>query len=403
MGMAQYRRDMFLIPRQVADKIYHRFGVAMLGEFVRLVDMYQRHWDIYGSGEGFDFSDYGDNVLVYFDIVQDKIDEKNREYFAKCDALVLNALKAAAKRKQAAARKIQKNNWYRQNAEATNEKRRQKYAARKLQQAGLDSRGHKFAAPLSGRDNDRSCADNDVKPVDNSLLSKVYGMDNEKKDVSAPLSSKMSSESSPAQADKGAAPKQPNRQQDYGYYGHKVLNKVLRHNGEGAVVDKSLCHNPTAGLSGHNLDGRGHKPPEAVGRKVVGRNPACRQEEVVRTSVDDLGPLPQARKPLAHNAPQPPRRQLPAGEPELGNKSVRQSQSGLTVWLPDSVIIGDDFKIDLTDEYFKPFARADKFLRCGFENWCVRELKGEKHDKKWLRKQLQKFAARQGKLKYLLE
>lgn len=356
--------------------------------------------------------DYSDTVLVYFDLIQAKIDEKNREYFAKCEALAENAVKAVEARTRAAQRREAKRQWYAANSAACNEKRRQKYAAggaktgctvrdkKANERYPVDKEGAEKRNPSAGAagammKNDRlvdksvnKCKNQRQKAAD---AKKVW------------LSSEMSSESPPAQAEQARARKQPNRIQDYGYYGHKVIRNKKHNLGGGQLVDKSVRRNPTGSLSGHNrpiTDGRkaaGHRP------SVIGHKPACRQEGVISRKDIGLGTLPQTRKPLARNAPQPPGRQLPAGERGLGKGSVCAAPPRLSCWLGDSVVIGDDFEVDLTDAAFRKFARADKFLRRGFESWCAKTFLGEKHDKDWLARIFEKFAVRQGKIEKLLE
>lgn len=382
--MRQFKRDMFLIPREAADKIYQRFGYAALGEFTRLVDMYQRHWDAHGSGEGFDMCDYSDTVLVYFDLIQAKIDEKNREYFAKCEALAENAVKAVEARTRAAQRREAKRQWYAANSAACNEKRRQKYAAGGAK-TGCTVRDKKanehYPVEKEGAEKRNPCADTvgEMRQLDRPVDKSVDNCENEQQKNAAAKKVWLSSESTLAQGGQGIARKQPNRIQDYGYYGHKVIRNLNHNLGGGQVVDKSVRRNPTGSLSGHNRLKSG-------GRKDIG-----------------LGTLPQTRKPSARNAPQPPGRQLPAGERGLGKGSVCAAPPRLSCWFDDSVVIGDDFEVDLTDAAFRKFARADKFLRRGFENWCAKTFLGEKHDKDWLARIFEKFAVRQGKVGKLLE
>ena len=397
--MKSFKRDMFLIPRPVADKIYHRFGYAALGEFTRLVDMYQRHWDAHGTGEEFDLSAYSDTSLIYFDLVQGKIDEKNREYFSRCGVLAQNAAKATEARTRAKKRREERRRNYALKKDAYNEVRRIRYAEQNGKTAVIE--GAEKRAPSAdgnfGEVQSRQTAELSVyKSVHKSVDKRNLRARKEANEKVLSLVDEMVDEGTLALGEQGLSKKQPNRRQDYGYYGHNNHKCKKRNFGFGEAVDKSK-HNPIGSLSGHNrADGRGHKP---LAHKL-----ACRQGGVIGHKDIGLRTKPQGHKPLAHNPPQPPGRQLPTrGEQRLGKGFECARPSRPTQWLDDAVIIGDDFAVDLTDKNFQKFCRADKFLKSGFENWCKKYLRGEKHDKIWLAKLFERFAVRQNKIGKLLE
>ena len=408
--MKSFKRDMFLIPRPVADKIYHRFGYAALGEFTRLVDMYQRHWDAHGTGEEFDLSVYSDTSLIYFDLVQDKIDEKNREYFSRCGVLAQNAAKATEARTRAKKRREERRRNYALKKDAYNEVRRKRYAEQNGKTAvieGAEKRDptadgnfgevqSRQKTELSGVQSRQKTELSVHKSVHKSVDKRNLRARKEANEKVLSLVDEMVDESTLALGGQGLARKQPNRRQDYGYYGHNNHKYKKRNFVFGEAVDKSK-HNPIGSLSGHNrADGHGHKP---LAHKL-----ACRQGGVIGHKDIGLRTKPQGHKPLAHNPPQPPGRQLPAwGEQRLGKGFECARPSRPTQWLDDAVIVGDDFAIDLTDKYFQKFCRADKFLKSGFENWCKKYLRGEKHDKIWLAKLFERFAVRQNKISKLLE
>lgn len=66
------------------------------------------------------------------------------------------------------------------------------------------------------------------------------------------------------------------------------------------------------------------------------------------------------------------------------------------------VLITKGFKIDLADDFFYPYRRADKFLLRGVENWLAANKRGCSVEKRWICKQIYKFAERQGKVNILL-
>lgn len=74
------KREMFLNVHETVDKIVARYGYEKLGEFTFLCAQYAKYWDEFGSGEGFNFSGYSEAVLIYFDNVKNKLDEKHRQF-----------------------------------------------------------------------------------------------------------------------------------------------------------------------------------------------------------------------------------------------------------------------------------------------------------------------------------
>ena len=77
------KREMFLVPQAMIDKMVIRYGFEKLGEFTFLLSQYCAWWDEHGSGDGFDFSKYSETVLNYFDAVADAVDERHRQYVAE--------------------------------------------------------------------------------------------------------------------------------------------------------------------------------------------------------------------------------------------------------------------------------------------------------------------------------
>ena len=68
----------------------------------------------------------------------------------------------------------------------------------------------------------------------------------------------------------------------------------------------------------------------------------------------------------------------------------------------NEILVTKKFKIDFNDPVFKPYFRADKFLKRGVEDWIVNNKLGCSIEKKWVARQIMAFAQRQGKIKVLM-
>ena len=117
-----------------------------------------------------------------------------------------------------------------------------------------------------------------------------------------------------------------------------------------------------------------------------GNNNLALSEDAV--SCGAKAPQSSARKVYAADAvPRPPDRCLLSAphEPRDGE-----------------ILVTKKFKIDFDDPIFKPYFRADRFLKKGVENWIVANKLGCSIEKKWIARQIYAFAQRQGKLTVLM-
>jgi len=374
--MAQ-KREMFLVVQATVDKIVARYGYERLGEFTFLCAQYARYWDEFGSGEGFDFSSYSEAVLIYFDNIKDKIDEKHRQFIAQGEQMAKIASARWEKEKREDVRREQKRRWY-----AANRKKRQDMSD---------------DVPQSGDDD---CCCNFTRPryVDNSEKvnkKRHQKMSSEVFDSRKEMSSGVSSETPQSQADKGFV-----RTHAYAYRNYEIMNhKNFKKNydmGGGKIVDKSppteVKHNPSSGLTGHNL---------AAGSVINGKHKNGEHKKHKNSRTLDSKQRTLTPENAVHNPPQPCG-QLPLGEQKLGKDVVRPAPQRQTIYGDTWIKIGDDFEVNLFDPWFECFSRARKFLIHGFELWCRKKLCGERHDKWWLKDQLgRNFANRQGDVSYM--
>lgn len=339
------KRDMFLVTQATVEKIVTRYGYEKLGEFTFLLSQYCIYWDNHGTGEGFNFSQYSEAVLIYFDTIRDEIDEKHRQFVAQGEQMAKLAKERWEKEQQEGRRREQKRQWYVHNREKVNSKRRQKMS--------------------SDVSSDRT-----------------------------EMSSGVSSDVPQNEDEKGVAQNDAVRIQNYEFMNHKNFKKNYDIGG-GEFVDKSVMKendnpDPSSGLTGHNLaDGSVIKGNHKNGEHKKHKNRKYRTKNPEQSNI-------------VHNPPQPCG-QLPQGEQKLGKDVVRPVPKRPTIYGDTWIKIGDDFEVDLFDPEFECFARARKFLIRGFEMWCRKKLVGERHDKWWLKDQLgRNFANRQGNISYMV-
>lgn len=342
------KRDMFLVTQATVEKIVTRFGYEKLGEFTFLLSQYCIYWDNHGTGEGFNFSQYSEAVLIYFDTIRDEIDEKHRQFVAQGEQMAKLAKERWEKEQQEDRRREQKRQWYVHNKEKVNSKRRQKASSN----------------VSSGR---------------------------------TEMSSGVSSDVPQSEDDKGVAQNDAARIMNYELMNHKNFKKNYD-KGDSEFVDKSSVevggnHYPSSGLTGHNL---------ADGSVIRGNHKNGEHKKHKKRKNREHRPQKPELPNIAHNSPQPCG-QLPQGEQKLGKDVVQPAPLRPTIYGDTWIRIGDDFEVDLFDPEFECFSRATKFLIRGFETWCRKKLIGQRHDKWWLKDQLgRNFANRQGSISYMV-
>lgn len=324
------QREMFLVVHEIVERIVTRYGYEKLGEFTFLLAQYAKHWDEFGSGEGFDFSHYSEAVLIYFDNVRSKIDEKHRQFIVNGEQMAKIASKRWEKENKKDRRREQKRQWYVDNSKKVN----------------LEKRKVRF-------------------------LNGVHKNDG----VSSHVSSHGEQQHENVSVAKNDA---------YAYKNYEIMNhKKNRNNYDMAAVEtvdnfpppEKAAHCPSSGLTGHNRAER----PVITGNMRTGN--MRKHENGENTDAE------QRTVTVEHKPPQPCG-QLPTGERKLGNKVVQPPSVRPTIYAEDWIRIGDDFKVDLFDPVFEGFAGERKFLIRGFEMWCRKKLCGERHDKWWLKKLL---------------
>lgn len=371
------KREMFLVPQAMIDKMVIRYGFEKLGEFTFLLSQYCAWWDEHGSGDGFDFSKYSETVLNYFDAVADAVDERHRQYVAEGEKMRSAAQARWEKEEKLKRIREQKRRWYVDNSKNLNKKRKEKRAEEKMAVKNNFS-SHRPQSLIS-----QGVAKNDAEYrnyeyYEHNRNLKTYGgrardaVDNfDRKPDKHNRSGGLTGHNPACGAVVNAEKRKKKRRKPH------WKQEIRNHNrGQAAVVNGS------------------HKNGEVIKNQEQGNPKAEREKET-----------PVITPPAAVHKPPQPCGQLPhgGGGAELGKKNVRPVAERPTVYAKDWIKIGDDFELDLFDPAFADFARGSRFLRRGFEMFCRKKFCGEKHDKWWLRRLLGNFAVRQGKIGYMYE
>ena len=352
------KREMFLLPQAVVDKIVTRYGYEKLGEFTFLLSQYCAYWDKYGNGDDFDFSRYSEAILIYFDTVRDAIDERHRQFVLSGEQMREAAKKRWEMEEKKKRIREQKRRWYVDNCENLNRKRRKS----KIEANVADK--NNFSSDKAQSLGSKGVAQNDAESM--NIMNYEHN-------------------------------------RNLKTYGGRARAKLVDNSG---YDWKQNLHDRSGSLTGHNpADGAvikgNHKKRKRKRHKIWNIRNFEQGNLNIRNIERKNNETPESGDREYHNPPQPCGQLPQNGGAELGNDEVQPAPKRLTVYGEDWIKIGDDFKVDLFDPVFDDYASATKFLLNGFEMWCRKKFSGERHDKWWLRKQLGNFANRQGSIKYM--
>lgn len=75
-----------------------------------------------------------------------------------------------------------------------------------------------------------------------------------------------------------------------------------------------------------------------------------------------------------------------------------EKKENLSIYMKKKIVVGKDFKIDFSDEYFTPYRNAGKKLAADVEQWIIKHKLGEQITKNFVCRQLTNFAMKQGKI-----
>ena len=342
-------------------------------EVLRTIRAYSHYWDDFGTDDGFDFDQMSLEAQRIFFRVYDELKETNEKYFAKCCILTENAnASVKAKKKKSVRRKISKE-YYENHRKAINSKRREEYAKNKEYQTKAKKATKKVSDESTQSKGGSELARNSAN------ADRIIGLNN------------IPSLHSEILLDRGCGGKTSCPQEETTATGSS--NQTSGLSCSKAVQTASsvaVCGSKQRGNKGSKVDCFGKPRNDSKGNEAMtvpdGNNNIALSEDAV--SCGDKAPQSLARKVCAANSvPKPPDRCLLSAphEPREGE-----------------ILVTKKFKIDFDDPIFKPYFRADKFLKKGVENWIVANKLGCSIEKKWIAKQIYAFAQRQGKLTVLM-
>lgn len=357
------RRKSFAIPDRVFD-ILENQPMELEVEVLRTIRAYSHYWDDFGTDDGFDFDEMSLEAQRIFFRIYDELKETNEKYFAKCCILTENAnASVKAKKKKSVRRKISKE-YYENHRKAINSKRREEYAKNKKCQT-------------KAKNATKKVSDESIQTQGGSELAeisanadRIIGLNN------------IPSLCSEILLDRGCGGKTSFPQST-------TATDQDSNQTSGLSCSKAVQTASSVAVCGSN-DVRAVK-----GSKAVKGNGA----------VD----VPQGNNVLAEStavscgarAPQSSARWLCA-EAEEPMQATKCLLSAPHMPREDEILVTKKFKIDFNDPIFKPYFRADKFLKRGVEDWIVNNKLGCSIEKKWIARQIYAFAHRQGKLKVLM-
>ena len=399
------KREMFLVPQAMIDKMVIRYGFEKLGEFTFLLSQYCAWWDEHGSGDGFDFSKYSETVLNYFDAVADAVDERHRQYVAEGEKMRSAAQARWEKEEKLKRIREQKRRWYVDNSKNLNKKRKEQRAEEKMA-VKKDFSSHRAQSLISQGTAKNDAEYRNYEYYEHNRNLKTYGgrardaVDNFDRKPDKHNRSGGLTGHNPACGAVVNAEKRKKKHQKRRWKQEREKEAVRNHNPacgavvkENEIIRKNERGNPKAEREKAQREERPTIWPRGrCGASLLASDERQRREASVTEKAENHKP-PQPCGQLPHGG----------GGAELGKKNVRPMVVRPTVYAKDWVKIGDDFELDLFDPAFADFARGSRFLRRGFEMFCRKKFCGEKHDKWWLRRLLGNFAVRQGKIGYMYE
>jgi hypothetical protein len=364
--MVGIRRKSFAIPDRVFD-ILEDQPMELEVEVLRIIRAYSHYWDDFGTDEGFDFDEMSLEAQRVFFRVYDELKENNEKYFAKCCILTENAnASVKAKKKKSVRRKISKE-YYENHRNSINSKRREEYAKNKKGQTKAKNEAKKVSDESIQSQGGIDLAENLAN------ADRIIGLNN------------IPSLHSEILLDRGCGGKdnQPMIQE---------VSEDCSNQTSGLSCSKAVQTTSSVAVCGSKARGTG-AVKGSKGSKVSVAVDAASPEPL---PVDGLEAVS-----CGAEAPQSSARMVCAAD------HVPSSKTSSLLSAPHSpregeILVTKKFKIDFDDPVFKPYHRADKFLRKGVEDWIKANKLGCSIEKRWIAKQIYAFAQRQNKLTVLM-
>ena len=360
------RRKSFAIPDRVFD-ILENQPMELEVEVLRTIRAYSHYWDDFGTDDGFDFDEMSLEAQRVFFRIYDELKETNEKYFAKCCILTENAnASVKAKKKKSVRRKISKE-YYENHRKAINSKRREEYAKNKECQTKAKNATKKVSDESTQTQGGSELAEISAN------ADRIIGLNN------------IPSLHSEILLDRGCGGKTSCPQ-------NTTANSVSSNQTSGLSCSKAVQTASSVAVCGSKAEGtkaiKGSKAVKGNGAVDVPHINDALAYATVAVSCGARAPQSSARKLCAE-----------AEEPMQATKCLLSAPHEPR---ENEILVTKKFKIDFNDPIFKPYFRADKFLKRGVEDWIVNNKLGCSIEKKWVARQIMAFAQRQGKIKVLM-
>lgn len=385
-------RKVWTIPDRVFD-ILDDYPEAVEVEVIRLIRAYHRFFDDHGTDNGFVVDGVSPQAQAVFWRVYDELHDADMRYTEKCVVLSENGLKGVEAKNKKKERKEAKKKWYRENREkvAQQRKNRREKVSNNMSnnsevlsntlsnngtQSQADSRLQKTQANAN-----RQYSLNNIPTLHSGILLEVgcgekpsYAQEVVENITRARPQGETATQSISNQTGSLSCSKaeQPVSPSPFADGSEAVRGSLGQLRSDGSCGSRQYRQ---FGITAHYQSGRAAVAAGSAPR--FGTSAGSARKVFAQTPVGNTKPSACGeRKPDLLSAPHPPKE----GE----------------------VLITKSFELDFDDPILQPYFRADRFLRGALQNWLIRNKIGCSVEKRWIAKQLVKFAKRQGKLKVLM-
>lgn len=382
-------RKVWTIPDRVFD-ILDDYPEAVEVEVIRLIRAYHRFFDDHGTDNGFAVNSVSPQAQAVFWRVYDELHDADMRYTEKCVVLSENGLKGVEAKNKKKARKEAKKKWYQENKEKVNQKRRKKMSSdvssgfdgvsSGLSSDGIQTQADQGLQKIQANAN-RQYSLNNIPTLHSGILLEVgcgekpsYAQELVENIARArpqgeTATQVISNQTGSLSCSKAEQPASPSPFAD----GSEAVRGSLGQLSSGGSCGSRQYRQ--FGITAHYQSGRAAVAAGSAPR--FGTSASSARKIFAQTPVENTKPSACGeRKPDLLSAPHPPKE----GE----------------------VLITKSFELDFDDPILQPYFRADRFLRGALQNWLIRNKIGCSVEKRWIAKQLVKFAKRQGKLKVLM-
>ena len=362
--MVNVRRKMWAIPDRLFDNLADK-PFEVQAEVLAKVRAYNHWWDDNHREDGFDFTMSAAAMAEFFRVYDDLL-EANTKYFAKCETLSQNAAAGVKKKQEKSVRRKKSKEYYDNHREAINSKRRGKYSSVKKSQTKKKNCQTKTTDESTQSQAEQAIAENSAN------AHKIIGLNNNPS-LRSELLLEREFEGKPSY------PQEPVEKSEEPPTGSLSGSKAEQTAGLTVVCSKAVS--PAGG--GSEVFGSKESGSEDDGREAVGQS----RSEAVSAAKRCLSASSARNVCAGGGAAKRDETCLLSAPHEPGDGEV---------------LIKKNFQIDFEDRIFAPYKRADVFLRRGVAEWLVKNKLGCSVEKKWICRQIVKFAQNQGKIQVLM-